>query len=311
MPISVNHFPVITLITYTICGTIIISFIVAWICRRLAHKENRPAGPGLAATPGVVISIGIFGTFLGIYLGLMDFNTADINNSIPSLLEGLKTAFITSLFGMFFSIVLKYLFSFYDKQDLQNESIASGDPSVLLRQISTNITTLTETVVSLGDVIFGIFRSDEETSIISQLKLIRTEMIDLKREVTKTLRDFGEKVAELGTEAMIEALRQVIEQFNARLNDLVGEEFKQLKEAMIELNRWQISYRDSVNTLQSKLTEYLVQVELSSELLEKAASSIGRASEHFDSIDGSLSTISISAVRWTPGFGQLFSVVKL
>ena len=37
-----------------------------------------------------------------------------------------------------------------------------------------------------------------------------------KREIIKSLNEFGEKVAELGTEAMIEALRNVIEQLNAK-----------------------------------------------------------------------------------------------
>ena len=51
--------------------------------------------------PTLLTTLGIFGTFLGIVLGLLDFNQSNIEASIPPLLEGLKTAFITSLAGIF------------------------------------------------------------------------------------------------------------------------------------------------------------------------------------------------------------------
>ena len=54
----------------------------------------------------MIVSTGILGTFLGIVLGLWDFDTSDIVSSVPLLLDGLKLAFLTSIFGMFLSIVL-------------------------------------------------------------------------------------------------------------------------------------------------------------------------------------------------------------
>lgn len=50
-------------------------------------------------------TIGMFGTFLGIFLGLMDFDTVNIENSLPVLLDGLKIAFLTSIAGLVFSII--------------------------------------------------------------------------------------------------------------------------------------------------------------------------------------------------------------
>ena len=38
--------------------------------------------------------IGIFGCFLGISLGLMKFNTTDVQGSVPALVDGIKTAFL-------------------------------------------------------------------------------------------------------------------------------------------------------------------------------------------------------------------------
>lgn len=57
----------------------------------------------------MIVSLGILGTFLGIVLGLWQFDTTDIQGSVPKLLEGLKLAFITSIIGMALSVGLSVL----------------------------------------------------------------------------------------------------------------------------------------------------------------------------------------------------------
>lgn len=53
-----------------------------------------------------IVSLGILGTFVGIAMGLYHFDVTNIKESMPQLLEGLKTAFVTSGVGIFFSILL-------------------------------------------------------------------------------------------------------------------------------------------------------------------------------------------------------------
>ncbi len=58
-------------------------------------------------------ALGILGTFIGIIIGLLNFNTESIDTSIPVLLGGLKTAFITSIVGMFLPFYLmEWMLSF-------------------------------------------------------------------------------------------------------------------------------------------------------------------------------------------------------
>ena len=47
-----------------------------------------------------IVSVGVLGTFVGIFIGLQGFNPEDIVNSVNKILEGLKTAFFTSIVGM-------------------------------------------------------------------------------------------------------------------------------------------------------------------------------------------------------------------
>ena len=47
-----------------------------------------------------IISIGVLGTFVGVFIGLQGFDPSDIKNSVNDILVGLKTAFFTSIVGM-------------------------------------------------------------------------------------------------------------------------------------------------------------------------------------------------------------------
>ena len=49
--------------------------------------------------PEILTTLGIFGCFTGIALALLDFDTKNINESVPQLLEGVKTAFWASVTG--------------------------------------------------------------------------------------------------------------------------------------------------------------------------------------------------------------------
>ena len=62
--------------------------------------------------PGTMTGLGILGTFLGLVLGISGFDTASteaITSSISGLLSGMGTAFLTSIVGVFFSLVFSYL----------------------------------------------------------------------------------------------------------------------------------------------------------------------------------------------------------
>ena len=65
--------------------------------------------------PTFVSTLGVLGTFYGITIGLLSFDTSNLDQSIPGLLDGLKTAFFTSLAGMIGSMILSGFIS--KKQD--------------------------------------------------------------------------------------------------------------------------------------------------------------------------------------------------
>ena len=62
----------------------------------------------LEMAPDLFTSIGILGTFVGLVWGLKDFQPSDyaaMTSSVSSLVDGIKVAFLTSIYGIAFSIV--------------------------------------------------------------------------------------------------------------------------------------------------------------------------------------------------------------
>ena len=61
--------------------------------------------------------VGVFGTFVGIFSGLLGFNPVAIEASVPPLLGGMRLAFVTSIFGLFISGCIKGGCPFFTKAE--------------------------------------------------------------------------------------------------------------------------------------------------------------------------------------------------
>ncbi|WP_223824199.1 MotA/TolQ/ExbB proton channel family protein [Candidatus Enterovibrio escicola] len=114
--------------------------------------------------PILLTTMGIFGTFLGIVLGLLEFNQLDIEASIPPLLNGLKTAFITSLAGIFSSLIFKTLSTFsYLKPKQVLDIIYRTTPEAILGVIQAQVVE----IKLLKDALVG----NEESTLFGQLRI--------------------------------------------------------------------------------------------------------------------------------------------
>ena len=100
------------LIIYFVMGYIIVHIIKN---NKINDKEKRNFYINLLPILGVI------GTFAGICIGLADFNSNEIEKSVPLLLQGLKTAFWTSLIGTSLAVFFNVWYSFKDKKDIDDE----------------------------------------------------------------------------------------------------------------------------------------------------------------------------------------------
>lgn len=210
-----------------------------------------------AAAPGLLTAIGVLGTFVGILIGLLDFEVADISKSVPQLLEGMKTAFVTSVFGMGGGILVKLVSEVVARPSAATEHSGVEDVLDALNGIRKDgEKARTEMAVALDKVRVAL-TGDNESSLVTQLQRLRTDVTDEIREsrrsnadligtITNEIRTISTTLTESASKAIVEALERSIRDFNDKLSEQFGENFKQLNVAVGRLLDWQENYRQQM-----------------------------------------------------------------
>ncbi|ROO31330.1 MotA/TolQ/ExbB proton channel family protein [Salinisphaera japonica] len=204
--------------------------------------------------PTLMTTLGILGTFTGIVAGLLHFNVDNIDGSISTLLAGMKTAFLTSLAGMFFGIVYKVLATVGWISPREKDAI--DEDAIGVAELYQVMTEQRDGVVSLREAI----GSGDESSLTGQMKLLRGDMGDhfkqsrqefaaFQENLWVKLQDFADMLSKSATEQVIEALNQVIADFNQNLTEQFGENFKQLNESVEKLVEWQERYKEQLGQM--------------------------------------------------------------
>ena len=111
--------------------------------------------------PSTFVTIGLFGTCLGIAIGLyhFDVNPTNIKSSVQLLLRGLKSAFFTTILGLLFSLIFKqiinhFLNKFADIQPPDSPELQQ------LREMNTNLRLLGENISESFRRKFDVFIDD-------------------------------------------------------------------------------------------------------------------------------------------------------
>ena len=204
---------------------------------------------------GTLTSLGILGTFVGISLALMEFDPAvdKAQESVQSMIRNMQTAFISSLVGISAGIVhgvlhkLFYGGIFIGKQQAADTTLSTLNETLVAMQksLNTHLPQVKNSMDAVKDAISG----DGDSSIHTQMGKLRMTNQDGFKDLQQSFTDFAEKVSELGTKAIIQALEEVIRDFNNNLTEQFGENFKQLNAAVERLVDWQDKYRQHVETL--------------------------------------------------------------
>jgi hypothetical protein len=114
--------------------------------------------------------LGILFTFLGIAVGLWNFDSNNIEKSIPELMNGLKTAFLVSIFG----VALLVGFSFWTniKRKRLEEGVLSEETQAInkliesINELRNDLTSTDENgnVIKAGNLFRDIYKESSKQS---------------------------------------------------------------------------------------------------------------------------------------------------
>jgi len=185
--------------------------------------------------PTILTMVGIFGCFLGIAIGLTDFDPAHVQESLPALVFGIKTSFWASVAGIFGALVIKFRLMIFGPPRTKTTGPIAG----------ATIDDLANLLSRLQYSLAG----QEDTTLLSQVKLMRQESRDGLTSLKTSFDAFLQTAAENNSKALIQALQQVIRDFNAKINEQFGENFKQLNSAVERVLVWQEKYRQQMQEM--------------------------------------------------------------
>lgn len=248
-----------------ILGIAIILMVAIWagiyIKRRTKENNNEHLFDFI---PHLFPTLGILFTFLGIAIGLWNFDSNNIEKSIPELMNGLKTAFLVSIFG----VALLVGFSFWTnvKKKKLEEGVLSDETQAINKLIDTinelrkDLTSSDENgnVIRTGNVLRDIYKESLKQSnalqtfssdlaltisagfeqilnnptegVVAELKLVKAEIESLGNKLKDPATDMTQNIVK----ELQESMGKMIEEFKTSMSGDTKNEMEQLAKILGE-----------------------------------------------------------------------------
>jgi methyl-accepting chemotaxis protein len=246
----VEIFIAIALVSYLIYGIKVLN-----LAKADYSKVNKN---DLDLIPSMFTTIGILGTFGGIAYGLWFFEPTDIENSIPTLLKGLKTAFFASIAGIALSIIFSKRISFVknknEKGVLSDETNAINKLIEAIEELRNDFSTTDDygNKIKAGNVFRDIYKESSKQSnalqtfstdlaltisagfeeilnnpsegVVAELKLVKAEIESLGKKLQDPATDMTQNIVK----ELQESMGKMIEEFKTSMSGDTKNEMEHL-----------------------------------------------------------------------------------
>lgn len=276
-------------ISQAFCLVIIAYFIIAAVCL-MAGGRNIRAKAVVDNAPGILTSLGILGTFTGIFVGLLDFDIRSINRSVPVLLEGLKVAFGSSILGLATAALFRILRPVLVRSSVPED--ASGrDILESLQAISTNLDTSIRTSRDGFEKLRTVLTDGNGDTVSNQLQAMQSGLAAIQEDINTgfnlqitEFHKFSEHVSRVFSETIIEELKSTIREFNDKMSEQFGDNFRQLNEAVGRLVVWQENYRQQLEELKQVFDQSIAGIQVAQHAVSDIEKSAGSIPEHMEKL---------------------------
>ncbi|PKN67831.1 MAG: hypothetical protein CVU57_01050 [Deltaproteobacteria bacterium HGW-Deltaproteobacteria-15] len=269
------------------------------------------------ALPGIFVALGIFGTFLGLVLGLKGLKIDELSNlkeGVAQLISGLSLAFSTSLLGISLSVVFSLSYRFFIRRlekavFVLNDVVSQLFPyssyeryarkyMELQGDIKQGLQTLaTDVATSISNVIAPALDEALVKNLVPVMGDLRTQLEETVKTLSarqmETLGGFKSEVEQMGKiianhfsdsqKKQSEAMENVLAQYVEKMNTAFKSQFQEMGRIIEETTRVQAENRDQMVRFTEQLQrQFLVQ----SELIEKTSRAGQILHESLDSLEG-------------------------
>ena len=195
---------------------------------------------------GIMSGLGILFTFIGLVYGLRNFDATTVDmmqTSTQALMAGIKIAFLTSIFGLIYSLLfgLTYkkllkdsLETLYEFQDAFSESVRPTN-----EHAAENAMLRLQTEQNAALQSFGASIGDQVSEAI--ITLMKPTVDQLQSTITQYVT--------VAIEDQRAGMERVVRYFLDSMNSSLGNIFVQLKARTEELARWEKDMIDSITIL--------------------------------------------------------------
>lgn len=277
----------------------------------MQDMNQLPIKTFLKIIPGTFIGFGILGTFIGFASGLSSINITDsqsLLNGVQQLLNGLKSAFNTSIVGVLASVFLNF---------------------IIIHPLFNSLDHCSKKLCDYLDIQFFVTEVDamaiiDENNNLKPFPVVLTEILTRLEGVSSNINVMGLKIGDQVTTSVKETLDKTIEKIIkaeiTKLKEEINSSIKLLNECQTNLQNapqhlkeaainMENSAKDSVelfkcqsitsiqamtdtinNNLNSKFDSYVNRVEEVSEEMLNIKNTLVLMPDNFKNIDNSIST---------------------
>lgn len=267
-------------------GTDIEEYINGELVDELIHKNL------LDLVSGAMTGLGILGTFIGLTIGLQNFSTGtseEIESSIAPLMNGIKVAFHTSIYGMVFSLVfnLVYKKKVEDAEDAVEEFLEAFRKNIKPDVVNEEKNRLIayQEKQSRGIESLNKSFSEQYAQALLDYQKEQTETIrqvsqnvstEIAEKMTEMMKPEFERINELFTqfsqavsENQMKGMEGLINEFVTKLNGSLGDNFKELSIVIKETCDYQKANSAFMQDMLTKLDTSCEQISSMNELSQK------------------------------------------
>lgn len=254
--------------------------------------------------PALVSTTGVLGTFIGITIGLLGFDTENIVDSIPTLLSGLSTAFFTSLVGMIGSLLLSRQVNAAFDESEKGISDSTAAAAMVVDEIKSSnqyLQTLSQDIAKMKTDIHDVLNKVDSTNSIygnmnatitnnisPQISKIAT-LTKMLPNIEKMDRNVGEL---LDSETAVASQVDEISANVAKLGERLHSEVVEIEGSMEKTNQLlSLKFDEFTELLKKSNTEALVEVmkKVTEEFQKQMGELINKlVQENFDQLNKSV-----------------------